>query len=55
MKADSLDGRDRVIETYKEGLLKKTEIAGMHRICYETVCAWIKPYHETGSDESHKG
>ena len=27
----------------------------MHRICYETVCALIKPYHETGSDESRQG
>ena len=39
MKAYSLDLRNRVIETYKQGRLKKTEIGRKYRICYQTVCA----------------
>lgn len=36
-------------------MLKKTEIVHMYRICYETVCAWIKRYNEKGSYESRQG
>ena len=39
MKAYSLDLRNRVIETYKQGRLKKTEIGRKYRICYQTVYA----------------
>lgn len=39
MKAYSLDLRNRVIETYKQGRLKKTEIGRKYRICYQIVCA----------------
>ena len=55
MKAYSQDLRSRVIETYHEGNLNKTEIAKLFKLCYDTVCDWIKRYKETGDYSSKQG
>ena len=55
MKAYSQDLRDRVILTYKEGKLNKSQIARLFSLCYDTVCDWIKRYLNTGDYSSKQG
>ena len=55
MKAYSLDLRDRVIATYKEGRLNKTEISILFKVSYDTVLDWIKRYIATGDYSSKQG
>lgn len=55
MKAYSQDLRDRVIETYDEGILNKTAISKLFKVCYDTVLDWIKRYNKTGDYSSQQG
>jgi transposase len=55
MKAYSLDLRDRVIATYKEGRLNKKEISILFKVSYDTVLDWIKRYIATGDYSSKQG
>ena len=55
MKAYSQDLRDIVIYTYKQGKHSKSAISRMFRLCYDTVCEWIKREEETGDYSSKQG
>jgi transposase len=55
MKAYSLDLRDRVIATYKEGKLNKMEISITFKVGYDTVLDWIQRFITTGDYSSKQG
>ena len=48
MKAYSQDLRDRVIATYIENKLTRTQIARLYKINIDTVCDWVKRFLTTG-------
>ena len=54
MKACNQDLRDRVIDTYKDGKNNKSQIARLFRLCYDTVCNWIKRHETTGDYKSKR-
>ena len=55
MKAYSQDLREKVIETYQEGLLSRKQISKLFKICYDTACDWIHRYETTGDYKSQQG
>ncbi len=44
MRAYSQDLRDKVINKYKEGVMKMTDISKLFGICYESVRDWVRRY-----------
>jgi transposase len=55
MKAYSQDLREKVIETYQEGLLNRKQISKLFKLCYDTACDWIHRYETTGDYKSKQG
>jgi transposase len=55
MRAYSQDLRDKVINKYKEGVMKMTDISKLFGICYESVRDWVRRYKQDGDYSSKQG